>query len=162
PHRLERQRAFLGAYPRVALVASAAIDFVGRTSWRRQVVSGPRQVRRALGMYNPFYHSSIMFRRSAYDAIGGYRPDGGWGHDKDLLIRFAAKYDLDIIPEPLIRYRHHAGQLTTSRGETFRRRKSARLQIRAARELGLPAPLWIVPLLALAYAYLPAALRPAM
>lgn len=160
PHRLERQRAFLDSHRDVALVGSAAIDFDDRREWRRRVVSGPRQVRRALGMYNPFYHSSVMFRRAAYDAIGGYRPDGGWGHDKDLVMRFAKSFAVDIIPEPLIRYRHHAGQLTTSEGETFRRRKSARLQLRAAKELGLPAPLWIVPLLAFAYAYLPPALRP--
>jgi hypothetical protein len=142
-------------------VGSAAVEFDGRREFTRPVPTGPEAVRRAVGMYNPFYHSSIMFRRSAYQAVGGYRPDGGWGHDKAFLIEMAARYPVDILPEPLIRYRRHPEQMSAARaGEDFRRRKSARLQLAAARRLGLPPHLWLFPLLSCAYAYLPAGLRP--
>jgi glycosyltransferase involved in cell wall biosynthesis len=161
PHRLEVQRGFMDSHPEIALVGSSAIEFDGSREWRRGEVSGPQRVRRALGMHNPFYHSSVMFRRSAYEAVGGYRPDGGWGHDKDLLIRIAARFQVDIISEPLIKYRRHAGQITADRaGESFRRQKSAALQLKAARELKLSPVLWAVPILGWIYAHSPAILQP--
>jgi len=161
PRRFALQRRYLEEHPEVALVGSAAVEFEGSREWRRPVPSGPPAVRRAMGMYNPFYHSSVMFRREAYEAVGGYRPDGGWGHDKDFLIRMTARYAVDILPEPLIRYRRHPQQMSTNpAGETFRRRKSAALQLAAARELKLAPHLWLFPLLSWGYAHLPGALRP--
>ncbi len=161
PHRLATQRRFLEEHRDVALVGSAAIEFDGLRDWRRPSISGRENVRRALGMLNPFYHSSVMFRRDAYNDAGGYLPDGGWGHDKDFLIRMACRYPVDIIDEPLIRYRRHRDQWSSRiDGESFRRRKSASIQLRAARQLGLPGIYWIYPLMGWVYAHLPASLRP--
>lgn len=161
PGRLATQRLFLENHPEIALAGSAAVEFDEHHEWMHKVVTGPARVRLALGMYNPFYHSSIMMRRSAYDAAGGYRPDGGWGHDKELLVRIASRFPVDIIPEPLIRHRRHPAQMSKrERGETFRRRKSAAIQLWAARELGLPRAYWLVPIAGWLYAALPRALRP--
>ena len=52
--------------------------------------TGPAAVRRALGMFNPFYGSSLMFRRAAYQMAGGYLLADGWAHDLAFLIRMAA------------------------------------------------------------------------
>jgi glycosyltransferase involved in cell wall biosynthesis len=127
PTRLAVQREYLRKHPDVALLGTGAIEFDEQGEWQRRVVTGPDRVRRALGMYNPFFHSSIMFRRTAYDAVGGYVEDGGWGHDKDLLIRIAARFSVDILPAPLIRYRRHRAQWSSGAAtESFRRRKSDR------------------------------------
>jgi glycosyltransferase involved in cell wall biosynthesis len=160
PHRLATQRRYLEEHPDVALVGSSAIEFDGEREWRRKPIVGRRNIRRALAMYNPFYHSSIMFRCEAYEAAGGYRNDGGWGHDKDLLIRIAMLHDVDIIEEPLIRYRRHGDQWTRRDGETFRLHKSTALQMRAARQLGLPLLYWVYPICGWLYARIPSALRP--
>ena len=161
PDRLATQRRFLEENRDVALVGCMAIEFDNRKEWQREPVTGRAQVRRALAMYNPYYHSSIMFRRSAYDAVGGYRPDGGWGHDKDLLVRFAKSYPVDIIDTPLIRYRNHAANWSRRReDESSRLRKSTSLQLNAARELGLRPLLWIYPLSAWLYARVPSFARP--
>src|SRR5262249_58729179 len=118
-------------------------------------------VRGALGLNTPFSASSRMFRRTASEEVGGFRGAAGWGHDPAFLIRVGARHAVDIIPEPLIRHRRHAGQISASRmWERTQRPRSARLQLRAAWDLGLPAHLWVFPVAAWLYACLPPALRP--
>jgi len=161
PHRLATQRAFLDKHAEVALIGGGAIEFDGVSEWRRPTPAGPAAVRRALGMYNPFYCSSVTVRRFAYQEVGGFREADGWGHDLAFIIRVAARHPVDIIPEPLIRYRRHPGQISASpMWERQQRPRSARLQLLAAWELGLPAHLWVFPVAAYFYACLPPALRP--
>jgi glycosyltransferase involved in cell wall biosynthesis len=161
PHRLAIQRAYLGRHPEVALVGSRAVEFDAGSEWMRPSPVGPAAVRRCLGMYNPFYFSSVAFRRQAYEAVGGFRESDGWGVDLAFLIRMAARFPVDILPEPLIRYRRHPRQATASAAwERWQRLRSARLQLRAARQLGLPFHLWAFPLLGWLYAWLPVGLRP--
>jgi glycosyltransferase involved in cell wall biosynthesis len=160
-HRLAVQRDFLNRHPELALVGAGAIEFDGAREWIRPAPTGPAAVRRALGMYNPFYASTLMFRRTAFEEVGGFRVADGWGHDLAFLIRVAVRHAVDIIPEPLIRYRRHAGQISASRmWERTQRPRSARMQLRAAWDLGLPAHLWVFPVAAWLYASLPPALRP--
>jgi len=161
PHRLAAQRAFLNEHPEVALVGGRAIEFDSVSEWCRPAPAGPGAVRRALGMYNPFYCSSLTFRRSAYEEVGGFQVADGWGHDFAFLIRVALRHPVDILPDPVIRYRRHSGQISSSRmWEREQRPRSARLQLWAAWKLGLPLHLWVFPLAAWLYACLPPALRP--
>lgn len=161
PHRLATQRAYLKRHPEVALVGARAIEFDGASEWVRPAPTGPRAVRRALGMYNPFYCSGLAFRRTAFDEVGGFRLEDGWGHDIAFLIRIAAAHPVDILPEPLIRYRRHPGQISRSAmWEREQRLRSSRLQLWAAWKLKLPPHLWVFPLMAWLYACVPSALRP--
>jgi glycosyltransferase involved in cell wall biosynthesis len=161
PHRLATQRAYLDSHPELALLGSRAVEFEGdweRIPWRP---TGPAAVRRALGMYNPFYFSSVMFRRQVYQAVGGFRLEDGWSYDKAFLVRVTAAHGVDILPEPLIRYRRHPAQVSASpMWERYQRPRSAWLQLRAARCLGLAPYLWVFPLLGYCYACLPPLLRP--
>jgi hypothetical protein len=112
-------------------------------------------------MTNPFFFSSVMFRRSAYDQIGGFRPEDDWNYDLTFLHRMAAAFPVDILNVPLIRYRQHPGQISSSDyWERHVRPRSAKQKLRAARALGLPWYLWIVPLLGWLYAMTPVCLRP--
>jgi glycosyltransferase involved in cell wall biosynthesis len=161
PQRLATQRAYLEQHPEVALVGARAIEFDGKAEWARPAPVGPAAVRRALGMYNPFHCSSLAFRRSVYEEVGGFRVEDGWGHDLAFLIRVAAAHPIAILPEPLIRYRRHPGQITASRmWERDQRLRAARLQLWAAWKLGLPPHLWVFPLAGWLYARLPVSLRP--
>jgi glycosyltransferase involved in cell wall biosynthesis len=161
PHRLAVQRAYLEEHSDVALVGSRAIEFDGRAEWVRPAPTGPAAVRRALGMVNPFHCSSLAFRRSVYDEVGGFRTEDGWGHDFAFLIRVARSHPIDLLAEPLIHYRIHPGQVAASPlWEREQRPRSARLQLRAAWELRLPPHLWVFTAAAWLYASLPPALRP--
>jgi glycosyltransferase involved in cell wall biosynthesis len=161
PHRLAVQRAYLEQHPEIALIGGRAIEFDAGMEWTRPSPTGPACVRRALGMYNPFYGSSLFFRRSVFDKVGGFQIEDGWGHDMAFLTRVAAAHAVDILPAPLIRYRRHPGQISASvMWEREQRPRAARLQLRAAWLLGLSPHLWVFPLCGWLYAALPTALRP--
>src|SRR3989442_14745695 len=79
----------------------------------------------------------------------------------DFLPWVAPAHPLDILPDPVIRYRHHSGQITASEmWEREQRPRSAWLQLRAAWQLRLPPLLWVFPVAAYLYSNLPLRLRP--
>ena len=103
PERLARQVAVLRA--------EADIDLVG-TLWDGMDEEG-RKVRpgdfwRLLRRSNfaPFSHSSIMFRRSAFERAGGYRPQAEYWEDLDLYYRMARAGRIVVIPDVLSTVRH--------------------------------------------------------
>ncbi len=110
PERLERQVAFLAANPRAGLVACGVEVIDGET----MLLPGEdAALRRRLLLRNPFTHGSVIIRRAALDAAGGYRPDYGANEDYDLWRRLARSWELAALPEVLYRYRRH-GQATTA------------------------------------------------
>jgi glycosyltransferase involved in cell wall biosynthesis len=158
--RLDAQRSYLEDHPQVGLVGARAIEF-DRLGARVVVCpNGPERVRRALGMFNPFYFSTVMVRRREYDAVGGFQPEDGLLFDFKFLVRVAAHTPVEILPEPLVHHRRHAGQLSASSAWQRSRLAAARTQLWAAAQVGLPAPLWVVPLLGWCYEATPAPLRP--
>ena len=55
-----------------------------------------------------FVHGSSMYRREAYDAVGGYKNSGG-PEDHNLFHRiYEAGWGLCRVPHPLIEYRQHS------------------------------------------------------
>lgn len=61
------------------------------------------------GFMPPIAHGSIMYRRDAFDRVGGYRSHCAYFEDQDLYFRMAAAGRILIIPEVLFSYRY-AGQ----------------------------------------------------
>lgn len=58
--------------------------------------------------YAAFAHSSVMFRRDAFERVGGYRIGAEMWEDLDLYWRLAREGRILIIPEVLTSYRHSA------------------------------------------------------
>lgn len=56
--------------------------------------------------FAPMAHSSIMFRRAAFDAVGGYRQAADCWEDLDLYYRLSRRGRILVIPEVLSRYRY--------------------------------------------------------
>lgn len=97
PRRLELQSAFLAADPSIGLLASAFRNFprshlrsgmLAYETWQNGLASHD-QIIRDLFVESPFVHPSVMFRKEAVLAGGGYR-DMGWAEDYDLWLRLAA------------------------------------------------------------------------
>lgn len=134
PTRLAAQWEVLRANPDACLVGSLweGIDAAGRLvrpqdRWRL--------VRRS--SFAPFPHGSIMFRREAFDAVGGYRAACTYWEDLDLYFRMAARGRILVVPASLYRYRFHAG--STIGGEIgAEEERAARFMLRclAARRTG--------------------------
>jgi glycosyltransferase involved in cell wall biosynthesis len=128
PERLERQVAFLDAHPRVALVVPGVelIDEEGRRVGTIMLPAADADLRRRLLLRNPITHGSVVLRRSAVEAAGGYRAAHGANEDYDLWRRLARGWELAAIPELLYRYRVHPGAVTKTDPERVARREALR------------------------------------
>jgi glycosyltransferase involved in cell wall biosynthesis len=166
PQRLEKQVAYLDSHPEVGLLGTACheIDEQGRILRTVVMPTGDAQLRATLAKFNPFIHSSAMFRRTLTDRLGGYNEDVLYWHnseDYELWIRLAAHSQLANVPAPLIRRRVHLGSLVEA-NEDRRLRAEVVLRARAIRAFSLPPWYWwyvIQPTVAL---HLPPALRTAL
>jgi hypothetical protein len=114
PDRLARQAAFLDAHPRVAAVGTQTRLFSDdhRRGPSTRLPESPEAVRAFLPKASPLAHPSVMLRRSAALAIGGYRLQMEPAEDYDLWLRLAEQHDLANLPDTLLEYRVHSGQAT--------------------------------------------------
>jgi glycosyltransferase involved in cell wall biosynthesis len=110
PKRLERQRAALIADATLGAIGSNAslIDHRGRHLGEVRRAAGRQAVRQFLARGNPFVHSTMMFRRSLFEQVGGYRDGLRATEDLDLWLRMEEISELDLLPDLLVRYRLHS------------------------------------------------------
>ncbi|HEY0148991.1 MAG TPA: glycosyltransferase family A protein [Allosphingosinicella sp.] len=103
PERLARQVAILAAHADIDLVGTL---WDGMDEEGRKVRPGDfwRLLRRS--PFAPFSHSSILFRRTAFERAGGYRPEAEYWEDLDLYFRIAEHGRIVVIPEVLSTVRH--------------------------------------------------------
>jgi len=163
PNRLARQRAFLDAHPDVGLLGTGAVevDAQGHEIGRVRPPEDDATIRRILIRRNPFVHSSVMLRRSALDAAGGYDERLSVAQDYDLWMRLSRVTHLANLAEPLVVRRLGSDRVSVAREEA-RLRAEARVRWRAVTTGAYPwwcAVFALRPLLALA---LPRAWRRAL
>jgi glycosyltransferase involved in cell wall biosynthesis len=105
PDRLRRQMALIAERPDAVLVGTLfeGIDAAGR---RVRPRDRWRLLRRS--PFAPFPHGSILFRREAFDAAGGYLEGSEFWEDLNLYRRLAERGRVLVIPEALYQYRFHA------------------------------------------------------
>lgn len=120
PERLARQVAAFDAQPQLVLLGTA-VDYIDDRG-RRIGAGCPAQddptLRRELLDSNPFCHSSMMMRADAIRAIGGYRQlVNRYALDYDLALRLSERGAIANLPEPMVGYRIHRGQITAGKLE---------------------------------------------
>jgi glycosyltransferase involved in cell wall biosynthesis len=145
PRRLAKQREALRDRPELGLVgtqveAVADAGEVGEglaryVAWQNGLIT-PGDHRRELFVESPLCHPSVMMRREALEAVGGYRESSG-PEDYELWLRFdAAGYAMAKLPEVLLTWRHQAGRATFTSPryalERFRETKAPFLARRVA------------------------------
>lgn len=115
PQRLELQLAAFADRPLLALVGTACrlIDDAGLDCGLRYYPEEPAAIRAALPRSCCIAHPTVMLRRSALAALEPYRPCFLHAEDYDLWLRLTERYDCCNLPEPLLRYRLHDGQIST-------------------------------------------------
>ena len=142
PERLAAQVAHLSAHPRVValgtqtrlLVDDTATDVVSR------LPTDPEGCRRLLAVAPPLAHPTVMLRRSAALAVGGYRQRAVI-EDWDLWLRLADRHDLANLPDVLLDYRLHDGQFSQARDERIAVATLVVKRAAAERRAGRPDPL---------------------
>ncbi len=116
PDRLDRQVRFLEVHPEVAVVGSAMRCMNG-SRLLADVLRYPEEaadIGATLPRVNCIAHPTVMMRREVYAAVGGYRRPFLHAEDYDLWLRIAERHDLRNLPDPLLHYRFHEGQVTAT------------------------------------------------
>lgn len=107
PNRFEKQVAFLENNPEIDVVGSSMLVFdeFGEKGIRRSIKCPSEE---CLLKGAPFFHPTIMMKKSVYDELKGYKCSKltKRSQDLDLWFRFYEhKYKGDNIQEPLYKYR---------------------------------------------------------
>lgn len=110
PDRLTLQADAMSAMPEVGALGSAfeTIDRDGRSVGVLTPPSDPREARWRLMLGNPFAHGSMLLRRSAVHAAGGYDPAFVRAQDYDLWLRMSVSSGVCALPEVLYTLRRGA------------------------------------------------------
>jgi len=114
PERLARQARSFNEQPTLVLLGTSAekIDENGRHigDVRRETQS--ERLTTLLRKSNPFVHSSVMMRTALVQKLGGYREAFLGAEDVDLWLRLSEHGTVANLPQPLVRYRIHGGNVT--------------------------------------------------
>ena len=109
PHRLQRQLEIMTKNPDVVVVGTLCdgIDAAGRQT---RPPDRWRVMRRS--MYIPFPHGSAMFRRAAFNRVGGYREEFVSGEDQNFFFRMTQLGRVVTLPDVLYHFRYHTENTT--------------------------------------------------
>ncbi|MGH8687210.1 MAG: glycosyltransferase family 2 protein [Burkholderiales bacterium] len=113
PRRLERQRELLVGSPRIGLCGTWFRMLDGAAAGVVRSLVRPEDLAAKLFYESPLAHPSVMFRRTFF-ANHGLRYDAEFPHAEDfeLWTRVAQVTKLANVPEVLLLYRQHGGQVS--------------------------------------------------
>ena len=98
PERIEKQVAFLDAFPEIGLVGCRVgfggdrekqAGYAAYVDWINELIE-PNEIALNRFVESPFAHPSVMFRRELPEKLGAYR-DGSFPEDYELWLRWMAK-----------------------------------------------------------------------
>ena len=115
PERFARQVEFLRCHPEVDVVGGAQehIDSKGHLLIVIVTPEGHEEMQeRALTGVCPINHPSVMMRRKAVLAVGGYRVEMMPAEDFDLWLRMGERGRLANLPDVITRYRVHESSVS--------------------------------------------------
>ncbi len=128
--RLAHQLDTLARAPHVAVLgtqvscfpeAEIAEGLARYVAWQNALLT-PEDHARQIFVESPLCHPSVVIRRAALEAIGGYQ-HGDFPEDYDLFLRLdAAGYALAKLPERLLQWRHHPSRATLTDARYTRER----------------------------------------
>lgn len=140
PERLARQVDYLRAHPDVVCLGTAVhfIDEAGRFLRDGHPGMDHEAIQeRALAGDCPLNHPSVMMRRVAVEAVGGYRAEFEPAEDLDLWLRLVEVGRLVNLPDVLMKYRQHVGSFS-EQYQRLQLERSAAAVLEACRRRGIP------------------------
>lgn len=125
PEKLECQRYCILENPRAVLIYTGYCMIGIDGAETNGQFFCPRELWPRFRYRNGILLSSILLRRDAFDAVGGFNPAFRTAQDWDFLLRIVARYSVEsfaAVPKPLLVYRRVAGSLSSSAMRYFRQR----------------------------------------
>ncbi|HEX4848357.1 MAG TPA: glycosyltransferase [Novosphingobium sp.] len=98
-------------------------------------------IRLTLLSHNPFYHSSVAYRRELIALVGGIEGGQNLTHDHRLWRALLPHCRARNLPQPLVRYRYNPRGITGSSDPLTSRSRSHDIRVGLWNELGLAYPL---------------------
>jgi glycosyltransferase involved in cell wall biosynthesis len=120
PLRFEKQLAAMEEFPNLALLGTGLIEIDAKSKKGPISLqpSLPAVIKRKMLFDNAFFHSSIMWRKDLFAEKGyAYNENLRYGQDYDLFSRVVWREEIANLPEPLILFRTHSGQVSKKRVE---------------------------------------------
>lgn len=146
PDRFERQVAYLDDHPDIAVLGTF-IRFIDEHGHpirdHDNPVSHDEIDARNIEGGTALDHPTVMMRRDAVQAVGGYDPSFQSVQDLDLWLRMAERFRLANYPAVLLDYRFYSGSISGKREVAAANNLRARRL--AAQRRGLPEPTPIEP-----------------
>ena len=141
PHRLEKQMAFLRGHDDVVMFGTGITFVVGSRFIRApQPLTKHSEIRqRLLQKRSGVFHPTIIVKRSAWEAVGGYRFAGD-GEDVDFCLRLCDFGRVTNIPDALYYYRLRRESLSFKTGGETNMGYAFAVACAKAREQGVPEP----------------------
>jgi len=121
PTRFEKQVAILQNHPTYGFVTTHGITINENGNRTENFYTDEAQREKKTTITDKFKDDcwlllpSMMFRRSVIDKIGGFDEECYYGQDFNFVYRMLmAKYNFEIIPEELFKFRKHKGSVRAS------------------------------------------------
>jgi glycosyltransferase involved in cell wall biosynthesis len=117
PERFAQQVEFLRSHPEVDVVGGARenIDSKGRLLFvHHEAESHDDMQSQFLNGFCPISHPTVMMRRRAVLAVGGYRTEMMPAEDVDLWLRMSERGRLANLADVMVRYRIHESSVSAS------------------------------------------------
>lgn len=138
PERFARQVAYLDEAPQTAVLGCNVECFEdGKTLSTGGSSTDPAQMRVDMFFSCGLAHPGVMMRRAVIAEQGGYDPEFEGLEDYELWCRVQENWQILALPEVLLRYRIHGGQVTKNPSERFVQRMGW-LKQRQLQQLELP------------------------
>ena len=124
PGRVRHLVAALDEDPELGLVGSwcTLIDEAGQPRGVERMPESDLEIRWTILFHNPFYHSTVAFRRICFEAAGRYKIDELISQDHYLWFQMLPLCRARNIAEPLVRYRMNSLGLTRVNSKNWRNR----------------------------------------
>lgn len=119
PDRLEKQVAFLDQHKEVGLLGSFMyiIDTKGEILKEVRYPTDNETLKKDLIKYNPFVHSSIMFRKDVGARVGFYDENFKYAQDYDFYFKLFPLTKFANLPMFLVQYRHMPNSITSTKNK---------------------------------------------
>lgn len=115
PTKLEYQLAYLESHPECGLVGTTSFS-QEPVVWTEVDMPNATILPLDVHLINTcFCPSSVIFRRSLWELVGGFDPAAGGTSDRDYWIRSAAVGEVARIEAPLTFYRIHSASMTLTK-----------------------------------------------
>lgn len=119
PDRLEKQVNFLDSNQDIGLVGSFMyiINTKGEILKEVKYPTDNETLKKDLIRYNPFVHSSIMFRRRSGERVGFYDEEFKYTQDYRLYFKLFPYTQFANLPFFLVKYRHMPNSITSTKNK---------------------------------------------